>query len=219
MIVDKFATDTCISRHTLCLIITEQFTTDWRNRDVQRRFFVNCLNFYKRRTRSCLSSLRFLPRQDERWLHFPNCLAVFITDCKRFGLPCRCHPNRYFWVVFKKGRSFLYIYTRRSIRVRDATCGENGPCCVQNVLAPSLVRINIDSFVALVLGKFPCFLEIDNLFILNYKSGTKLTKIYPTGNAMFIPTYNKRTNALVKNLRHCSNMSRRECDLTCLVAG
>ena len=36
---------------------------------------------------------------------------------------------------------------------------------------------------------------IDILFILNYKSGTKLAKIYSTGNAMFIPTYekNKRT--------------------------
>ena len=89
MIVDKFATHTCISWHTLCLIITTQFTTDWRNRDVQRRFFVNCLNFYKRRKRSCLSSLLFLPHQDERWLHFPNCLAVFITDCKRLGLRCR----------------------------------------------------------------------------------------------------------------------------------
>ena len=90
----------------------------------------------------------------------------------------------------------MYIYTTRSIRVRDATCSENGPCCVKNVVAPSLVRINIDSFVALVLGKFPCFLEIDILFILNYKSRTKLAKIYPTGNAMFIPTYkrkNKRT--------------------------
>ena len=69
---------------------------------------------------------------------------------------------------------------------------------------PSLVRINIDSFVVFVSGKFPCFLEIDILFILNYKSGTKLAKIYSTGNAMFIPTYNKRTNALVKNLTHCS---------------
>ena len=78
------------------------------------------------------------------------------------------------------------------------------------------LRINIDSFVVLVSGKFPCFLEIDILFILNYKSGTKLAKIYSTGNAMFIPTYNKKTNALVKNLRHRSNMSRRECDLTCL---
>ena len=39
--------------------------------------------------RSCLSSLLFLPHQEERWLHFPNYLAVFITDCKRFGLPCR----------------------------------------------------------------------------------------------------------------------------------
>ena len=71
MIVDKFATHTCISRHTLCLIITTQFTTDWRNRDVQRHFFVNCFNFYKRRKRSCLSSLLFLPYEDERWLHFP----------------------------------------------------------------------------------------------------------------------------------------------------
>ena len=114
---------------------------------------------------------------------------------------------------------FVYIYTTRSIRVRDATCGENGPCCVKNVVAPSLVRINIDSFVALVLGKFPCFLEIDILFILNYKSGAKLAKIYSTGYAMFIPTYNKRKNALDKNLRHCSNMSRRECDRTCLVSG
>ena len=99
----------------------------------------------------------------------------------------------------------------RSIRVRDATCGENGPCCVKNVVAPH-------SFLVLVSGKFPCFLEIDILFILNYKSGTKLAKIFSTGNAMFIPTYNKRTNALVKNLRHCPNMSRRECDLTCLVS-
>ena len=89
MIVDKFATHTCISRHTLCLIITTQFTTDWRNRDVQRRFFVNCFNFYKRQKRSCLSSLLFLPHQDQRWLHFPNCLAVFITGCKRLGLWCR----------------------------------------------------------------------------------------------------------------------------------
>ena len=47
-IVDKFVTHTCISRHTLCLIITTQFTTDRENRDVQRRFIVNCLNFYKR---------------------------------------------------------------------------------------------------------------------------------------------------------------------------
>ena len=100
----------------------------------------------------------------------------------------------------------MYIYTTRSIRVRDATCGENGPCCVKNVVAPSLVRINIDSFVALVLRKFPCFLETHILFISNYKSGAKLAKIYPTGNAMFIPTYNKRAYALVKNLRHCSNM-------------
>ena len=113
---------------------------------------------------------------------------------------------------------FVYIYTTRSIRVRDATCGENGPCCVKNVVAPSLVRINIDSFVVLVSGKFPCFLEIDILFILNYKSGTKLAKIYSTGNAMFIPTYDKRINALVKNLRHCSNMSRREYNLTGLVS-
>ena len=110
---------------------------------------------------------------------------------------------------------FVYIYTTRSIRVRDATCDENGPCCVKNFVVPSLVRINIDSFVVLVSEKFPCFLEIDILFILNYKSGTKLVKIYSTGNA----TYNKRTNALVKNLRHYSNMSRRERDLTGLVSG
>ena len=79
-------------RDDKCLIITMLFTTDWRNRDVQRRFFLNCLNFYKRWKRSCLSSLLFLPHQDERWLHFPNCvcLAVFITDCNwRFSLPCR----------------------------------------------------------------------------------------------------------------------------------
>ena len=106
---------------------------------------------------------------------------------------------------------FVYIYNEiNNIRVQDATCGDNGPCCGKNVLAPSLVRINIDSFVALALRKFLWFLEIDFLFILNYKLGTKLAKIYPTGNAMFIPTYNKR---------HGSNMSRRECDLTCLVEG
>ena len=101
------------------------------------------------------------------------------------------------WYLKKCG-SILYIYTTRSIRVRGATRGENGPCCVKNVVAPSLVRINIDSFVALVLGKFPCFLEMDILFILNYKSGTKLAKIYPTDNAMFIPTYNKRQTQLSK---------------------
>ena len=33
----------------------------------------------------------------------------------------------------------LQVFTR----VRDATCGENGPCCVKNAVAPSLVRINI----------------------------------------------------------------------------
>ena len=104
----------------------------------------------------------------------------------------------------------LFVYIYKEI---------NSHCYVKNVVAPSLVCINIDSFVALVLGKFPCFLEIDILFILNYKSGTKLAKIYPTGNAKFIQTYNNKKNALVKNLRHCSNMSRRECDLTCLVAG
>ena len=32
------------------------------------------------------------------------------------------------------------------------------------IVLPQLVHINIDSFVALVLGKFPCFLEIDTLF-------------------------------------------------------
>ena len=113
---------------------------------------------------------------------------------------------------------FVYIYNEINC-VRDATFSENDPCCVKNVVAPSLVRINIDSFVVLVSGKFPCFLEIEISFILNYKPATKLAKIYSTGNAMFIPTYNKRTNALVKNLRHCTNMSRRECDLTCLVSG
>ena len=94
----------------------------------------------------------------------------------------------------------MYIYTTRSIRVRDATCGENGPCCVKNVVAPSLVRINIDIFLVLVSGKFPCFLQIGILFILNYKLGTKSAKIYSTGNAKFIPTYNKKAKALVKNL-------------------
>ena len=109
------------------------------------------------------------------------------------------------YALYKLVNYYYYYY---------ATCCENGPCCVKNVVAPFLVRINIDSFVALVLRKFPCFLEIDILFILNYKSGTKLAKIYSTGNPMFIPTYNKRTNALVKTLRHCSNMLRSECDLT-----
>ena len=111
---------------------------------------------------------------------------------------------------------FVYIYNKISSRPRRHTRRKRSMLC-QN--RPSLVRINIDSFVVLVSGKFPCFLEIDILFILNYKSGTKLAKIYSTGNAMFIPTYNKRTNALVKNLRHCSNMSRRECDLSYLVSG
>ena len=95
---------------------------------------------------------------------------------------------------------FVYIYNEISLRPRRHTRRKRSMLC-QN--RPSLVRINIDSFVVLVSGKFPCFLEIDILFILNYKSGTKLAKIYSTGNAMFIPTYNKRTNALVKNLRHC----------------
>ena len=98
---------------------------------------------------------------------------------------------------------FVYIYNEISSRPRRHTRRKRSMLC-QN--RPSLVRINIDSFVVLVSGKFPCFLEIDILFILNYKSGTKLAKIYPTGNEMFIPTYNKRTNSLVKNLRHCSNI-------------
>ena len=64
-------------------------------------------------------------------------------------------------------------------------------------------RINIDSFVVLVSGKCPCFLEIDILFILNYKSGTKLAKIYSTGNATLIPTYNQ------KNKRTCQKSEKR----------
>ena len=72
-----------------------------------------------------------------------------------------------------------------------------------------MVRINIDSFVVLVSGKFPCFLEKDLLLILNYKSGTKLAKIYSSGNAMFISTYNKRTNALVKSETLFKNVEKR----------
>ena len=89
----------------------------------------------------------------------------------------------------------MYIYTTRSIRVRDATCGENGPCCVKNAVVPSLVRINIHSFVALVLEKFPCFLEIDILFILNYKSETKLARFIPRAMQCLsqLITKNKRT--------------------------
>ena len=113
------------------------------------------------------------------------------------------------------------LYTRYVFKVFQLTRVNNLFRLVKFLLFRfTMVRINIDSFVVLVSAKFPpCFLEIDLLFILNYKSGTKLAKIYSTGNAMFIPTYNKRTNALVKNLRHCSNMSRRECDLSCLISG
>lgn len=96
----------------------------------------------------------------------------------------------------------MYIYATRSIRVRDVTCGENGRCCVKNVLASYLVRINIDSLVVLVSRKFSCFLEIDLLLILNCKWGTKLAKTYSTGNAVFIPTYNQ------KNTRTCQNVEK-----------
>ena len=100
------------------------------------------------------------------------------------------------------------LYTRYFFNVFQLTRVNNLFRLVKFLLFRfTMVRINIDSFVVLVSGKFPCFLEIDLLFILNYKSGTKLAKIYSTGNAMFIPTYSKRTNAPVKNLRHCSNMS------------
>ena len=110
---------------------------------------------------------------------------------------------------------FVYIYNEINSRPRRHMRRKRSMLCQKRCCsAPSPVRINIDSFqCVLISGKFPCFLEIDILFIVNYKSGTKLAKIYSTGNAMFIPTHNKRTNALVKNLRHCSNMSRRECDL------
>ena len=79
----------------------------------------------------------------------------------------------------------------------------NGECCVKNVVAPSLVRSNIDSLVVLVSRKFPCLLEIDLLFILNFKWGTKLAKTYSTSNAMFIPTYNQ------KNKRTCQKVEKR----------
>ena len=71
---------------------------------------------------------------------------------------------------------FVYIYNKINSRPRRHMRRKRSMLC-QNVVAPSLVRINIDSFVVLVSGKFPCFLEIDILFILNYKSGTKLVKI------------------------------------------
>ena len=74
---------------------------------------------------------------------------------------------------------FVYIYNEISSRPRRHTRRKRSMLC-QN--RPSLVRINIDSFVVLVSGKFPCFLEIDILFILNYKLGTKLAKIYSTCN-------------------------------------
>ena len=127
MTVDKFATHTCISRHTLCLITT-QFTTDWRNRDAQRRFFVKPLNFHKRWKRFCLCSLLFLPHHDERWLHFPNCLALFITDCKRFGPPCRSSVfalvcgmiailiSIFKWYLKKLQILFVYIYNEINSR-------------------------------------------------------------------------------------------------------
>ena len=138
-------------------------------------------------------------------------IMVQILNCR---IPERVLLNGAIWKRFSKvsrrwrcaACHLLQVFTR----VWDATCGENGPFCVKNVVSPSLVRINIDSFIVLVSGKFPCYLEID------IKTTSREPKIYSTGNAMFIPTYNKRTNALVKNLRHRSNMSRRECDLTCL---
>ena len=95
---------------------------------------------------------------------------------------------------------FVYIYNEISSRPRRHTRRKRSMLC-QN--RPSLVRINIDSFVVLVSGKFPCFLEIDILFILNYKSGTKLAKIYSTGNAVLIPTYNQ------KNKRTCQKSEKR----------
>ena len=69
------------------------------------------------------------------------------------------------WLYTRNGFRIIFLLrdsaTQESIRVRDATCGEHGPCCVKNVVAPSLVRINIDNLVVLVSRKFPCFLEID----------------------------------------------------------
>ena len=111
---------------------------------------------------------------------------------------------------------FVYIYIQR-----DQFASETPHAAkTVNVVAPSLVRINIDSFLVLVSGKFPCFLEIDILFILNYKSRTKLAKNYSTGNAMFVPTYNKRTNALVKTAEELfKHVEKRMRSYTCLVSG
>ena len=91
---------------------------------------------------------------------------------------------------------FVYIYNKINSRPRRHMRRKRSMLCQKRCCSFSGMY-NIDSFVVLVSGKFPCFLEIDILFILNYKSGTKLVKIYSTGNAMFIPTYNKRTNAKI----------------------
>ena len=52
----------------------------------------------------------------------------------------------------------------------------NGPCYVKNVVAPSLVRNNIDSFVVLVSGKFPCFLDMDIFFYFKLQVGNQIGK-------------------------------------------
>ena len=54
---------------------------------------------------------------------------------------------------------FVYIYNKISSRPRRHTRRKRSMLC-QN--RPSLVRINIDSFVVLVSGKFPCFQEVGN---------------------------------------------------------
>ena len=87
---------------------------------------------------------------------------------------------------------FVYIYNEINSRPRRHMRRKRSMLCQKRCCSFSGV-----------LRKFPCFLEIDILFILNYKSGTKLAKIYSTGNAVLIPTYNQ------KNKRTCQKYENR----------
>ena len=67
------------------------------------------------------------------------------------------------------------------------------------------------TLTALLLQSQENFLVFSKQTFCSFKLqvGNQIGKDLSHGQAMFIPTYNKRTNALVKNLRHCSNMSRK----------
>ena len=112
----------------------------------------------------------------------------------------------------------FYLRERNGQSLHLARLGSQSEHRIRHIL-PARGACHIIKNVILVSGKFTCFLEID-IFTFKLQVGNCEPNwpIYSASNAMFMLHYNYRTNVLVYNLRHCSNMSRSKCDLSCLAS-